>query len=195
MNFLKIVAISVFASSLGGCAFMNATSRSLGSSDGPQMLVWHPDYSAGVGREGKLCVQGARTATASAYNAAIDIAEQASSGIGYAEAVRSLNPSNPQVTFANNAYFAICQLAINRVIDESVVPELIKYVTKKSLEVDTDSSEGSVMAAPDVVSIVSEVLNENGIEVSEEMEKEMTEALEEADSKNEEKSGEPDAAI
>lgn len=193
MRYSKIALLAVAAVSLNGCAFMNATYRSLQPNpDGAQMLVWHPDYSAGVGRNSRLCVQGARTATASTLNAAVEIASEGQAGFGYGEAVRALNPSNPQVTFASNAYFAICQLAINQSIDPAQVPDLIRYVTEKALEVDTGASEGSVMTGPAVVNAVAAVLEANDVEVTPELEEEIAEAVEEA---SEETSTEPPAEV
>jgi hypothetical protein len=181
MHILKIVSLCAVAISMSGCAYMNATYRSLAPNEkGAQMLVWHPDYSAGVGRNDRLCVQGARTATASTLNAAIEIASEGKAGLGYGEAVRALNPSNPQVTFASNAYFAICQLAINDSISPESVPDLIRYVTEKALEVDTDASEGTVMNSPAVVDAIAKVLEDNGIEVTPEIEEQIADAVEEA---------------
>lgn len=187
MNLSKIIVVSIVASSLGGCAFLSATSRSLGSSNGPQMLVWHPDYSAGVGRNTKLCVQGARTATAQSLNAAIDLASKAKGGLGYGEAVRALNPSNPQVTFASNGYFAICQLAINGYIDGSQVKELMRHVTENSLKVNVSASDNTALVSPTVVDAVTKLLGDNGIEVTPELEDEITEVVEEATGEDQDK--------
>lgn len=111
-----------------GCStFSRVSTESYPAGSTGRIFVWDSEDMAGVGRDDSMCVQGALTASAAAFNAAAKVAGEVDVGGGFSEKVVIINPASPQTTYASAAYFAICQLVMN-----SNAPEEVEIITTKN---------------------------------------------------------------
>ncbi len=86
-----------------------------------RVIVWNPDYSAGIGNAKGQCAQGALTMTASSLGAALEIVGKIEAGVDYSEAVTALNASNVQTSYANLGFFYLCQLALYDISNDKLL--------------------------------------------------------------------------
>lgn len=190
MSLKYTVIVSVLALSLSGCAKWDSTGISYKKGSTGRALLYSSDYAAAVGRDNALCVQGAKTASAGTFNAALDIAREVKAGGGFGESVVVLNPANPQTTYANNAYFSVCQLAMNSYVNSDGKPsnnalsgeQIITLFAKASdtaIRISNSQSSLSNVSSPALVDFVQKVLAENNVEKStEEITNELQQAME-----------------
>ena len=108
---------------LSACAHINSRSFAYSEPSASQLYVWNAEYSAGIGTEGKFCVEGAKVAKARNADGSLTSTTQGSASVNYGEDVVVLDPGNAQTTFASGAYFALCQIAANR---EDLTPTQIE---------------------------------------------------------------------
>ncbi|MEL6238874.1 MAG: hypothetical protein AAFQ90_09820 [Pseudomonadota bacterium] len=168
----------VFATS--GCAYLNTTSRSYPDGSSGRLFVWDSEYAAGVGRDNAMCVQGAQTASANSFNAAVELADKLKAGGGLKQSVIVLNPASPQTTYASNAYFAICQLAMNAsqpATDTSAAKNLLSgdqivsmfgVASATAVQISNTATQPQSFASPQLVNFVQSVLRSKDIEMTDE---------------------------
>ena len=188
-SYLKLATVTLLGMSVTGCAYLGTTSRSYGEGSTGRLFVWDSEYAAGVGRDNAMCVQGAQTASANSFNAAVDVVEEISGGGGFGQSVIVLNPASPQTTYANNAYFAICQLAMNssRPTAEGETPTsqltgnqivtMFGIASATAVQISNSPTQPQSYASPQLVNYVQTVLRANNIEMSEE---EISEGIQQA---------------
>lgn len=136
----RIAFISiVLTTTLSGCAKLQSTAMSFTEGSTGRVFLWHPDYSAGIGKDDKLCIQGALTARGRSGNADLEVPIEGmttQAKAKYVEALTKLNPSTAQTTYANNAFFAICQLALNEDdITAEHILQMFKITSDTALEI------------------------------------------------------------
>lgn len=186
---LKLATVAVLGFSVTGCAYLGTTSRSYEAGSTGRLFVWDSEYAAGVGRDNAMCVQGAQTASANSFNAAIDVVEEISAGGGFGQSVIVLNPASPQTTYANNAYFSICQLAMNSSgpaakgeipksqLTGAQIVTMFGIASATAVQISNAPTQPESYASPQLVNYVQTVLRANNIEMSEE---EISEGIQQA---------------
>jgi len=187
--YLKLATVLMMGMSMTGCAYLGTTSRSYEAGSTGRLFVWDSKNSAGVGRDNAMCVQGAQTASANSFNAAVDIAEEISGGGGFGQSVIVLNPASPQTTYANNAYFAICQLAMNSSVSSTKgepatsqlngeqIVTMFGIASATAVQISNSPTPAQSYASPQLVNYVQSILRANNIEMSEE---EISEGIQQA---------------
>ncbi|MEP3142905.1 hypothetical protein [Qipengyuania citrea] len=174
-----VICATLLALPLAGCASWNSTGISYQPGSTGRAILYNSEYSAAVGRDNALCVEGAKTASAATFNAALDVVQEVKGGLGYGETIVVLNPANPQTTYANNAYFSICQIAINSYVDSKGDPsdnaltgaQIIQLFVKASdtaVKIANTQSSTASATSPELVEFIKTVLAENGVVKSEE---------------------------
>lgn len=186
---IRLGALFLSAAALSGCAYLNTTARSYPQGATGRLFVWDSDYAAGVGRDNAMCVQGAQTATSTSANVAIDLVNRARAGGGFGQSVVILNPSSPQTTYANNAYFAICQLAMNAnspgievddgapLLSGDQIVAMFGVASATAVQISNSPAATQSVASPQLVNFVQSVLRSNQIEMTDE---EVAEGIENA---------------
>lgn len=175
---------------LGGCAKWDSTGISFPPGSTGRAILYGSEYSAAVGRDNAVCVQGAKTASAASFNAALNVVKEVEAGGGAGQTIVVLDPANPQTTYANNAFFSICQLAINSYVNRDGTPadhaltgdQIITLFAKASdtaVKISNTQSDLTKVVSPELVDFVQAVLAKNNVSKSkDEIESELTEALE-----------------
>lgn len=181
MKFFKCITyIGTCCVFMNGCAMLDRSSISY-NDETSRLFVWKANYSAGVGSKNKICVQGALTdkATSADLAAAIETTSKiadARVAASFGQAVVALNPSNTQTTYASDAYFALCQIAMNNPnLNASQIVSMFNSIGKTATEIDKNAANLKTLDAPEIESIVKDVLANFGISVTTEDIKEQVE--------------------
>lgn len=141
---IRAIAVSALAITASGCAYLNTDSRVYKDSS---LFVWDSDYSAGVGTKGGICVQAATTMTASNLEAniaasneimrlavptlqAANEGELIDLGMQQTQTVAQTNVSTAQTSFANIAFFYLCQVSLNRALEEDSIVQMWRATTE-----------------------------------------------------------------
>lgn len=164
IKFLLIIILSIIVT---GCAHANSRGLSFQEGATGRLFVWNSEYSAAVGHDNKMCVQGARTAKARSGSLAADVVAELQVGGSYGEKVVVLNPGNAQSTFANGGFFAICQIALNNPdFPDELVAEMFKEVALATPKVGLTHAGKTTLDSPEIVNVVKDVLQRNGVTTS-----------------------------
>jgi hypothetical protein len=162
---ISIISCSAF---LNGCAMMDRSSISYNDVTS-RLFVWKANYSAGVGSENKICVQGALTdkATTADLAAALETTAKVADAravASFGQAVIALNPSNAQTTYASDAYFALCQLTMNNPdLSTAQIASMFNSIGKTAINIDKSAAELKTLNAPEITSVVKDVLTDFGV--------------------------------
>lgn len=156
-----------------------------------RLFVWKANYSAGVGSANKICVQGALTdkATTADLAAALETTAKvadARAAASFGQTVIALNPSNTQTTYASDAYFALCQIAMNNPqLTETQIVSMFNSVGITAIKIDKSAADLKTLSAPEITSVVKDVLTGFGVAATTEaIEDKVEEKIEEVVEKN-----------
>ncbi len=164
-SIISIIGCSVF---LNGCAMMDRSSISY-NNETSRLFVWKANYSAGVGSQNKICVQGALTdkATTADLAAALETTAKVADAravASFSRAVIALNPSNTQTTYASDAYFSLCQLAMNNPnLSPEQIVSMFNSIGMTATNIDESSAKLDTLSAPEITSVVKDVLTSFGV--------------------------------
>lgn len=178
MKLVIIPFLALAACSISGCAKWDSTGISYTEGSSGRAILYSSEYSAAVGRDNAFCVEGAKTASAATYNAALDVIKEVKGGISSGETIVVLNPANPQTTYASNAYFSICQLAINSYVDQDgessskslsgeQVIEMFVKASDTAVKIANTQSNTQSVTSPELVDFVKAILAQNDVVMSE----------------------------
>ena len=152
---MRLVAMLVLGVTLSGCGIAHMESRGIAyasdrtawkngtvrESKAQRLFVWKSDYSAGIGTEEGICVQGALTAVAKGTEASAKLGPAAllavnpalsakatedlvTIGAKQSQSVMLTNTTNGQTAFANIALFYLCQISLNRSLDPATIASM-----------------------------------------------------------------------
>lgn len=187
MRIAAAICSPVLAIGLSGCAWQHLTSDSyVHGGNTNRVFVWNSDYSAGIGTEHGICAQGALTATARTAALGAQVADKAKTidaraAAEYAEAVAALNVSSVQTSYANIAYFYLCQISLNRTGETSdgrltgnQIEAMFKAVGESAAKINVGASAPVSISSPQAVAVVKEMFARAGIQKDdEEIEREL----------------------
>lgn len=148
----KLITLSAITLCLSGCAHIN--SRAISYEGAPdknssRLFVWNSEYSAGVGINQRMCVESARVAKENNTKGEVDGVEQVTVEVSNDQDVVILNPGNAQTTFSSGAYFALCQISMNRDdITPAQIAEMFNGITEAAEKI---SIANGTTAAPKTV--------------------------------------------
>ena len=183
-----LVALAMFASDcasyypaewkVGSISYNNSADKMKYS----RVYVWESDVNAGAGNERGVCVQSALTDSISATKFNADALEALRTGeidIETAQNLLQLQPSNTQTTYANTAYFAICQIALNNPkISNADLVEMFKQVGQDIRYISVKTSDAQTLNAPALSELVRSNLQARGLPVADEaMDSAVTKAM------------------
>lgn len=194
---------------LSGCARNNllvnrisAQSYENGQNDYTRVFAWDSDFSAGMGDENGMCAQGALTARAVNYGAALNAVAgrpdiSANAALQLAEDVMAINATSTQTAYANLGYFFVCQLALNnmsadtdRQFTTEQVVAMFEHVGETARQINQPASRTSSISARELTAFRA-FAEQNGLDLSDVSDEDLAEAIEDADesSSDEEEDG------
>lgn len=130
----KLITLSAVTLFLSGCAHVNSRAISyegVKDKNSSRLFVWNSEYSAGVGINQRMCVESARVAKENNSKGEVDGVEQVKLEVSNDQDVVVLNPGNEQTTFSSGAYFALCQISMNREdLTSTQIAEMFNGITE-----------------------------------------------------------------
>lgn len=177
MRFISIVTIGL---SLSGCSIAHLDSRGIAyatdtsvtsgsvsqtSSKAQRLFIWKSNYSAGIGTDEGICVQGALTGVANATEATgkvgrapldtplegAKINDLGNASLRQSQSLTLLNATNGQTAFANIALFYLCQISLNRSLDPETIAKMWA-TTHQSLEKISATNAGTMSISASIPS-------------------------------------------